>query len=384
MLLANIYESRHYRLMIIVPVALLLLSFYFIPRIQLDSSLQGGINVQLQTNSTMQVRQLTQAVDARIPGAQASVSKSPGGLSITIATNASLAGAETRLLAIYGEYGNYTQYSVNATLLQEMLSTQMGNLTLQSRLAASKSGMRKSLSQLNASLYGELSELAPFMGGRPGYNSTSADSMLALAKGANSNASAVYEAKVVSTLKGIIPFTSYSYDSVTATLGSFFLQQMQSIIIWAFILMAVSVFVVFRNPIPSVTVVFGAASDILVSLGAMGLFGIPLGVASIGGILMLLGYSMDTDILTAIRILKRTEGTSTERAYSSMKTGVTMTISAILSFSILFIVSYLTFIPTYFEISGVVLIGLFTDVITTWMCNAPLVLWYKQRKEVGR
>jgi preprotein translocase subunit SecF len=61
-----------------------------------------------------------------------------------------------------------------------------------------------------------------------------------------------------------------------------------------------------------------------------------------------------------------------------------MTISAILSFSILFIVSYLTFIPTYFEISGVVLIGLVTDLITTWMCNAPLVLWFKQKKEAGK
>lgn len=378
---ANIYESRHYRLMIIVPVALLLVSFYFIPKIQLDSSLRGGISVQLQTNSTIQVRQLTQAVDSQIPGAQASVSRSPGGLSITIATNASLSGAENRLLAVYNEYGNYSASFVNTTLLQDRLALQPDNATLQSLLSNAKMQMRRSLSLLNASLSGELGELVPFIG-TAGYNSTDAGSMLALAKSAYSEASSVYETRVIAILKGIIPFQSYSYNSVTATLGSFFLQEMQSIIIWAFVLMAISVFVVFRNPVPSVTVVFGAANDILVALGAMGALGIPLGVASIGGILMLLGYSMDTDILAAIRILKRTEGTSAERAFSSLKTGMTMTISAILSFLVLFIVSYLTFIPTYFEISGVVLIGLVTDLITTWLGNTPLVLWFKQRKEV--
>ncbi len=129
------------------------------------------------------------------------------------------------------------------------------------------------------------------------------------------------------------------------------------------------------------SVVFGAGNDILVALGAMGLFGIPLGVASIGGLLMLIGYSIDTDMLSAIRIIKRTEGTPSERAFSTMKTGVTMTTAAIISFAILLIVSYYTFIPTYFEIASVVLFGLIADLFTTWFGNTTMVLWYKQRKE---
>ncbi len=57
-----------------------------------------------------------------------------------------------------------------------------------------------------------------------------------------------------------------------------------------------------------------------------------------------------------------------------------MTITAIISFSILFIVSYFAFIPTYLEISGVVLVGLVADLITTWLANTPMVLWYKKEK----
>jgi preprotein translocase subunit SecF len=134
--------------------------------------------------------------------------------------------------------------------------------------------------------------------------------------------------------------------------------------------------------VPSFSVVFGAANDIIVALGFMAVFGIPLGLASVGGLLMLIGYAIDTDTLTAIRILKRSEGTPEARAFASMKTGLTMTLAAIITFTILFIVSYFTFIQTYFEISGVVLIGLVADIATTWLFNTPLVLWYKKRKEV--
>src|SRR5271157_2864389 len=103
-MIPNIYASKHYRFYILIPVALLLISLYFIPKIQLDSSLKGGVSVQLQTNSTIDPRTLTTLVNEKIPNAQASVSKSPGGLSVTMAANTSLASAEGSLLAFYSAY----------------------------------------------------------------------------------------------------------------------------------------------------------------------------------------------------------------------------------------------------------------------------------------
>ncbi|MGI0133457.1 MAG: protein translocase subunit SecF, partial [Candidatus Micrarchaeaceae archaeon] len=91
--------------------------------------------------------------------------------------------------------------------------------------------------------------------------------------------------------------------------------------------------------------------------------------------------SIDTDMLAAIRILKRKEGTATERAHASLRTGTTMTFSAIIAFGVLFIVSYLAFIPTFYEISAVVLAGLVADLAITWLGNVPMILWYKHRKE---
>jgi preprotein translocase subunit SecF len=385
MILGNFYANKHYRFYIIIPVALLLISLYFIPKIQLDSTLKGGVSVQVQTNSTINTRTLTALVDSNISDAQATVSRSPGGLSITMAANSSLSDAETNLLAFYSAYDNYTQLTLNITEYESDLSTQSTNVTLQGLLSTSKQQQQKSLSDAQSYLSAELVNLEPFIGSPSNADVTNSSASITawpnIAKNSYSNASLIYQNNVITKLKGVLPFTSYSYNEVTPTLGAFFLKQMINIIIIAFILVAIVVFAVFRTPVPAFAVVFGAVNDLIVALGAMGLFGIPLGVASIGGLLMLIGFSIDTDILAAIRIIKRTGDTAAERAFASFKTGTTMTITALISFSVLLAVAYFAFIPTYLEIAGVVMVGLLADVITTWLADVPMVLWYKQRKE---
>jgi preprotein translocase subunit SecF len=377
----NIYESKHYKLFILIPVIMLLISLYFIPHIQLDSTLKGGISVQLVTNSTANVRTLTTLVDSKIPGAQASVSKSPGGLSITMAENTSIASAETDLLAFYSAYGNYTSATLNITAYQNELTSQPTNATIKALLTSNQQEQLKSIKDFNASLASELVALRPFIG-TVSYDSNNYVNLPNIAKNSYSNASLVYQNKILATLRTVLPFSSYSYNEVTPTLGAFFLSEMINIIIAALVLVAIVVFVIFRTPVPAFAVVFGAVADLVVALGAMGIFGIPLGVASVGGLLMLIGFAFDTDILAAVRILKRSDGTPEQRALSSFKTGTTMTITALISFSVLFAVSYFAFIPTYLEISGVVIVGLVGDIITTWLCDVPIVLWYKKRKEV--
>jgi preprotein translocase subunit SecF len=274
---------------------------------------------------------------------------------------------------------------LNITEYESDLSTQSTNVTLQGLLSTSKQQQQKSLSDAQSYLSAELVNLEPFIGSPSNADVTNSSASITawpnIAKNSYSNASLIYQNNVITKLKGVLPFTSYSYNEVTPTLGAFFLKQMINIIIIAFILVAIVVFAVFRTPVPAFAVVFGAVNDLIVALGAMGLFGIPLGVASIGGLLMLIGFSIDTDILAAIRIIKRTGDTAAERAFASFKTGTTMTITALISFSVLLAVAYFAFIPTYLEIAGVVMVGLLADVITTWLADVPMVLWYKQRKE---
>lgn len=377
----NIYRSKHLKYFIIIPLLLMLAGIYFSTKIQLDASLKGGVNILLQTNTNVSPSELAGLISSKLNIAVPTVVKSPGGLQITLPINDSLATAEAREIAFYAHKANYSNAALNATSIELQIQRNGTNASLESALGAANASANSSLLKMKAAAQQELNALQPFGISGTLNAAASPDAMQILVQNAYTNASNTYEKNVIAPLHTAVSFSSYSYQQVTSTFGSLFLEEIRNVLIVTFILVFFVVLFIFRSPIPSFTVVFGAVNDIVIALGAMGLFGIPLGLASTAGLLMLVGYSIDTDVLTAIRILRRHEGSAEDRAYASMQTGITMTASAIVSFGVLFAVSLVAYVPTYFEISGVVLAGLLGDVITTWLGNASLILLYQRRRE---
>ena len=186
--------------------------------------------------------------------------------------------------------------------------------------------------------------------------------------------------KLTNALGGV--GTIISFQSVGALLSSRALTQVYYAIAFAFLFMAITVFIVFRNFVPSIAVILAALSDIIIAMGGMSLFGIPLSVASVGAILMLIGYSVDTDILLTTRVLKRREGTVNERAVDAMKTGFTMAAAAIGSMVTLYLVVYffMPYASTLDEIASVLIIGLVADVLATWLMNLGILRWYMEAR----
>ena len=174
--------------------------------------------------------------------------------------------------------------------------------------------------------------------------------------------------------------TLLSFQSVGALLSSQALSQVYYALAFAFLFMSITVFIVFRNIVPSVAVILAALSDITIALGGMSLFGIPLGVASVGALLMLIGYSVDTDILLTTRVLKRREGTINERATNAMKTGFTMAAAAIGSMVTLYLVViiFIPFAQTLSLIASVLIIGLIADILATWLMNLGILKLYME------
>jgi preprotein translocase subunit SecF len=171
-----------------------------------------------------------------------------------------------------------------------------------------------------------------------------------------------------------------SYRSIGPVLSAQALNQVYWALAIAFIFMSITVFIIFRNIVPSLAVIFAALSDIIIAAGGMSLFGIPLSLASVGGLLLLIGYSVDTDILLTTRVLKRREGTITERALDAMKTGLTMAAAAIGAMAALYIVT-IFFIPSaeaLSNIAAVLIIGLVADVLATWLMNLGILRWYME------
>jgi preprotein translocase subunit SecF len=105
---------------------------------------------------------------------------------------------------------------------------------------------------------------------------------------------------------------------------------------------------------------------------------IKLSTAGIAAFLMLIGYSVDTDILLSTRVLKVTEGTVFEKIKGAMRTGLMMsgtTIVAILT-ALIFTQS-----EVIRQIMIILLIGLGIDLINTWIQNAGLLRLYVERKQ---
>lgn len=175
--------------------------------------------------------------------------------------------------------------------------------------------------------------------------------------------------------------TVESFRSVGPVLSAEAFNQVYWAIAFAFLFMAVTIFIIFRNFVPSIAVILAAAADIIIAVGGMSLFGIPLSLGSVGALLLLIGYSVDTDVLLTTRVLKRREGTITERALDAMKTGLTMAITSISAMITLYVVVILL-IPSagvLADIAAVLIIGLTADVLVTWLMNLGILRWYMGR-----
>jgi len=167
----------------------------------------------------------------------------------------------------------------------------------------------------------------------------------------------------------------YSLESTGSALGrSFFNQTLRALFI-AFIFMGVVVFIYFRSFVPSFAVILSALSDIVVTLAIVNILGIKISTAGIAAFLMLIGYSIDTDIMLTTRVLKR-KGTLEEAIKSSFKTGMTMTLTTLIAVTVALIFSQSGVIQ---QIMTILLIGLVIDIINTWIQNAGLLIWYVKK-----
>jgi len=151
-------------------------------------------------------------------------------------------------------------------------------------------------------------------------------------------------------------------------------------LLFAFIFMSIVVFIAFKTFIPSIAVISAALTDILAALVVVNLLGIKLSAAGIIAFLLIIGYSIDTDILLTTRLLKRREeGPFYERLSHAMKTGLTMTFSAIAALG----VSYFVAIPEELkQIFLIIIIALVFDIITTYAGNAGILIHYCKKKNI--
>jgi preprotein translocase subunit SecF len=173
---------------------------------------------------------------------------------------------------------------------------------------------------------------------------------------------------------------SYSAEWFGSILTGIYREQARRAIIAAVIAMAIIIFITFRHSLIVGAILLCLGLDMLGTFGCMAIFRVPLTLASIAGLLMLIGYAVDTNILLSVQTAKRLGGEARERIASAMKTGLMMSGTTVLA---MFMINILTVAPALYQLSSVLIFGILVDIVNTWFLNAGILLWHLSRIKEG-
>ena len=109
----------------------------------------------------------------------------------------------------------------------------------------------------------------------------------------------------------------------------------------------------------------------------MNILSIPLSTAGLAALLMLIGYSVDSNILLSTKVLKHRSETVLHSIYDALKTGSTMTATTFVAFFVIWMLSPASVLR---QIATIMLIGLTLDFMNTWIQNAGILRMYMERK----
>jgi len=350
LVLKNIY-SHNYKLLVLFPllfsVVMIFLAFVS-PGLQEGLDIRGGTMIVVQADKILDNAALEAALKKNFDLEDLSVTGTGAGVRVQFSQSKMFAQADKSLLA--------------------------AESLLASNPEKAKADAATAVQGLNpyAQLPKDFSSLAPdkaVVAARDTYNR------------ANESFKNSLQETILSALSLSPSEARFQNREVGSALGKAFWQNAINVTIIALVLITILIFVFFRELIPSLAIVEAAIIDILAALGGMALFGIPLSLSTIPALLMLIGYSVDTDILLTTRLLKKREGTPEMRAHESMITGLTMSSTALVASLVMLLLANYYQITVIFEIATVVFFGIIGDMISTWFMNAPVLLWYVKRNK---
>jgi preprotein translocase subunit SecF len=160
-------------------------------------------------------------------------------------------------------------------------------------------------------------------------------------------------------------------------LSAAYLKQTLLAVVGAFIAMGVILFVVFRRKVV-LTMLLCDALDMLAALGGMALLQTEFSLASLAGFLLLEGYSIDTNILLGMSVIRRVGGDVRERVSKAMLTGVMV---AGTSLATMLVVNLFVKNAAINQLSIVIVFGLAADIFNTWFLSAGIFIRHAERKK---
>jgi preprotein translocase subunit SecF len=378
MRLKNPFLWKHYQKLFIIPLALLAVSLFLIfvhPKVTYGLDFKGGTLLTVMTSAQNPdlalIRQKLAPFSFSVAVRQFTAPDGGNGVEISLGPSEQLEAAAATVRDLDAKKAELDSATIDLTIMESQVES---GKTTPDQLADQQKkvdGLKASVGEISSELLSDLKE-STVLPGNPAQ-------AYQIARDKYAARQSSYQDAVLAAVKSVMPVSSYSAREVGSSLSKQFLSQVIQILVYSFLICTVIVFVIFRSLLPSFSVVFGAVSDIVITLGVMAAIGLPLTLATFAALLMLIAFSVDTDVLLAVRVLKRTDATPEERAFEAMKAALLMNLAVVLAYSVLLGTSVVLQISTYYELASVAVIGGLVDFIATWMFNAPLILRFSKR-----
>jgi len=335
----------------------------FGPGLKPDIDLKGGLLISVQYDHEVDSAALASAIQ-KVSGERPSLrfydSPTGNGVEIELPLKAELDKADAELAEVHRLQENYDRARI-------ALSQGQGT---QAALDAAQKALLDAAARTVKTASGS------------GLVASDPTAAVAEAEAAVADARSQYRQALLDAVNSVVTAQSVSVREVGSSLSSFFFSKTREVVLLAFVLSGILIFVVFRSFAASFAVIFGALADVTITAGVMSLLGIPLSLATVAALLMLIGFSLDTDVMLTSRVLKRREGTPKSRAFDAMKTGFLMNLTTVAAFGVLAAIAVILQIGTYYQIGMVATIGGMVDFIATWAGNAPLIIQYAEKKKL--
>jgi len=172
--------------------------------------------------------------------------------------------------------------------------------------------------------------------------------------------------------------TDISIQQYSSLVGNLIFNQFLFFVILAMILAAFIIFISFRASKITLNIISTILFDVVGLLSILSITKYPIGANGFIGMLMILGFAIDNNVVLSTNIVKEKEKPFIERVRMSFRVGMLMEVIALYTLLLLY---FIVPEPSVDEFAFVLSIAIILDLLYYLIGNIPLYKYFEAKKE---
>jgi len=172
--------------------------------------------------------------------------------------------------------------------------------------------------------------------------------------------------------------TDISIQHYSSLVGNLIFNQFLFFVILAMVLTAFVIFIAFRVSKITLNIISTILFDVIGLLAILSITKYPIGANGFIGMLMILGFAIDNNVVLSTNIVKEKEKPFIERVRMSFRVGMLMEIIALYTLLLLY---FIVPEPSVDEFAFVLSVAIILDLLYYLIGNIPLYKYFEAKKE---